>query len=462
MKFVSLAAPQTFINHLLILESMPRKKKTEESVEGAIKLPKESKRAAESPAQPVAVQPSINIGLVGHVDHGKTTLTRALSGKWTDTHSEEIKRGITIKLGYADVSVYRCEDCPEPDNFSLKKKCPKCGKEGKLGRKFSLVDAPGHESLMATMLCGANIMDGALLIVAANEPCPQPQTREHLMALQIMGLKNIIVAQNKIDLVTEEQAMKNHSQIKAFLKGTQYENAPIVPVSAAYSVNIDALLGAIEEYFPTPTRDLSKEPLMFVARSFDVNKPGTKPEKLAGGVLGGALKQGIFKAGESIEILPGYEILEKNQKIWKPLSTKITQLHTGGESVEQVGPGGSVGLLTELDPSIVRADNLVGSVVGKPGKLPKVWSTLNLEIHLLERVVGAKDELVVEPIKPKEFLMLNVNSAATVGTVKEINLKKGEIVCDLRRPVCAEPGSRVTISRNLGQRWRLIGYGVIK
>jgi len=126
---------------------------------------------------PEIVQPELNIGLVGHVDHGKTTLTEALSGKWTDTHSEELKRGITIRLGYADATIRKCEVCGK---HVLEKK--HCNKLALAVRKISFVDAPGHESLMATMLSGATIMDGALLLVAANEECPQPQTREHSSA----------------------------------------------------------------------------------------------------------------------------------------------------------------------------------------------------------------------------------------------------------------------------------------
>src|SRR3989339_1719547 len=170
-------------------------------------------------------QPVINIGMVGHVDHGKTTLLERLSGKWTDTHSEELKRGITIRLGYADVIFRKCEKCEGVRAYTTKEKCPVDGSDTIPLRKVSFVDAPGHESLMATMLSGATIMDGALLLVAANEDCPQPQTREHLMALEIAGLKNVVVVQNKVDLVSREKALENHEQIKAMLKGTGYENA---------------------------------------------------------------------------------------------------------------------------------------------------------------------------------------------------------------------------------------------
>lgn len=421
-------------------------------------MKKSSSQTAQSVETPV--QPEINVGMIGHVDHGKTTLVRALSGKWTDTHSEEIKRGITIRLGYADVQFYRCLSCKGNDQYSVKPECQNCKGQCVPARKISLIDSPGHESLMATMLCGANIMDGALLLVAANESCPQPQTQEHIMALQIIGIKNVIVVQNKIDLVSEEQASKNFKEIKEFLKGTPYESAPIVPISAMHSINIDALVQAIEENFKTPERDKSKDALFFVARSFDTNKPGTAPSSMIGGILGGSVRQGVFSVGQEIEILPGYEVEEKNQKVWKPLRTTIAGLAAGGEHVQEIVPGGSVGVLTLLDPSVVKSDKLVGSLVGLPGKLPKVRNEFVLETHLLERVVGTKDKLVVDPIKLGEFLMLNVYSSATVGIVKELG--RNSVKCTLRRPVCADAGARVTISRSVAQRWRLIGYGIIK
>lgn len=404
-----------------------------------------------------AVQPEISIGLIGHVDHGKTTLVKALTNKWTDTHSEEIKRGITIRLGYADMSIYKCPKCPEPECYTVLKKCLKCGSDAELLRKASLVDAPGHESLMATMICGANIMDGAILLISANEECPQPQTQEHLMALEIMHIDKVIVVQNKIDLIDEAAAEKNYKKIKEFLKDTKYKDAPIIPVSALHSINIDLLLQTIQEKFPTPERDLKKDPIMFVARSFDINKPGTDPSKVTGGVLGGAIKQGKLMVGDEIEILPGYA---SNDKKWKPLKSKIVSLVAGGSTMEEIRPGGSMAVMTNLDPSVVKSDQLVGSVIGKPGKLPPVWYSLKLGTHLLERVVGAKDKLVVEPIKKGEVFMLNVNSAATVGIVKELG--KNQIECTLKRPICAEQGAKVTISRRVGQRWRLIGYGIIK
>ncbi|HJX04408.1 MAG TPA: translation initiation factor IF-2 subunit gamma, partial [Thermoplasmata archaeon] len=256
----------------------------------------------------VPTQPETNIGMIGHVDHGKTMLTKALTGENTDRHSEEVKRGISIRLGYADVAFYKCKNCDEPECYTNVPTCPNCEGKCELLRSVSFVDAPGHETLMATMLSGAAIMNGALLLIAANEECPQPQTREHLMALSIIGVDKIIVVQNKIDIVSKEEARKNYKEIQDFVKGTIAENAPIIPISAHHDMNIDMLIMAIEKTIPTPKWDMTKPPRMYVARSFDVNVPGTKIDSLKGGVIGGSLIQGKLKVGDEIEIAPGSRV----------------------------------------------------------------------------------------------------------------------------------------------------------
>lgn len=415
------------------------------------------KKAAKKTTQTIPAQPSINIGLVGHVDHGKTTLTERLSGKWTDTHSEELKRGITIRLGYADTTFYEIPGKSDLEKYTTKAKDAESGKDNIAVLKASFVDAPGHEALMATMLAGTTIMDGALLLVAANERCPQAQTREHIVALQMAGVKNIIVVQNKIDLVSQERAIKNYQQIKEFLKDTDYKDAPIVPISAQRGVNVDALIATIIEQFPIPQRDSSLDPVFLIARSFDINKPGSFPENIQGGVLGGGLKQGELKVGDTIELAPGRIYEEANKIKASSLQTKVLGLMTGGQAVDSIKPGGSVAVLTSLDPSIVKGDSLTGSVVGLPGKLPPTWYTLKLKAELLDRVVGSSEDLKVNPIMKNEMLMLNVNSAATVGIVRELG--KGIVTFELRKPVCAAVGSRVTLSRRVGTRFRLIGFG---
>jgi translation initiation factor 2 subunit 3 len=405
-------------------------------------------------------QPEINIGMIGHVDHGKTTLTQRLTGKWTDEHSEELKRGISIKLGYADAAFYKCPSCKEPKCYCNDKKCPACGSTTELLRVVSFVDAPGHETLMAIMLSGAAIMDGAILVIAANEPCPQPQTREHLTALDISGIKNIVIVQNKIDLVTEKNAVKNYEQILKFVKGTVAENAPIIPVSAHQDINIDVLIKAMEDKIPTPEHDLEKPPMMYTARSFDINKPGSRPNDLRGGVIGGSLIQGVLKIGDEIEICPGRKIEVEGKKQLEAISTTVDSLFTGGKSVKEATPGGLIAIGTNLDPARTKSDSYAGKVVGKVGQLPIVMDRFNLSISLLKRVVGTIEEKAVEPIKTNEPLMLTIGTATTVGIVSEFHGEK--IGVKLKLPVCAHEGQRIAISRRIDGRWHLIGYGEIE
>ncbi len=405
------------------------------------------------------VEPEANVGMIGHVDHGKTTLTQRLTGKWTDTHSEELKRGISIKLGYADAVFYKYAGVEGSAAYGTHPEGPN-GAKGELLRSISFVDAPGHETLMAIMLSGAALMDGALLLVAANEKCPQPQTREHLQALDIVGTKNLVIVQNKIDLVNDDQAMKNYDQIKAFVAGTIAETAPIIPISAHHDVNIDVLIEAIEKTIPTPKRDAAKDPLMFVARSFDINRPGSAPQGLQGGVLGGSLLQGVLNEGDEIEVAPGRTVEEKGHPRLEPITTTVTKLIKGGSTVGAAQPGGLLAIGTELDPSLTKADGLAGKCVGRPGKLPPVWESFTMDLNLLERVVGAEEDSKVDPVKTREPLMLTVGTATTVGVVTSARPTSAEL--KLKLPVCANPGQRIAISRRVGGRWRLIGHGIIK
>ncbi len=400
------------------------------------------------------IQPEINIGLVGHVDHGKTTLTKALSGIWTDKHSEEIKRGISIRLGYADCVFYKCRECDEPSCYCTQKKCPKCGSETDFLRKVSFVDSPGHETLMATMLSGAAIMDGAVLVVAANEKCPQPQTAEHLMALNILGVENIVIAQNKIDLISKEDAKKNHDEIKEFVKDTIAEDSLIIPIAAHYNANIDLLIKAIEDRIQTPERNTEKTSRMRVARSFDVNRPGTTLDEIKGGIVGGSILQGKFKVGDKIEFCPGV----KKKNTYTPIQTEIVNLSVGNEKIDEARPGGLIAICTKLDPSLTKSDNLSGNVIGIPGTLPKAKDKLRLKIKLLKRLIGTKEEINITAVEKNEALMMSAGSAITVGIVTDP--KKGEI--KLKLPVCVEEGDLVAISRRFGARWRLIGYGIVK
>ena len=403
-------------------------------------------------------QPEVNIGTSGHVDHGKTTLTQAITGIWASAHSEELKRGITIKVGYADAAFYKCSQDHGVGSYSTSDKCPICGRKTVFLRAVSFVDCPGHESLMTNMLAGAFLMDGALLVIAANEPVPKPQTREHLQALQMLGMQKIVIAQNKVDLVTDAEAEKNYSQIEKFVQGTVAEKAPIVPISAQQRLNIDALIEALEDIIPTPKHDPSANPLMYVVRSFDVNRPGAEIPALSGGVLGGSLTRGELKVGEEVELKPG--MVDERSGKYVPIVTKVSSLQTGAGAAEKVGPGGLVAVGTHLDPTYTKGDQMVGSVIGKPGTLPETLEHITLDVTLLETAVGAMELVKVDKVKLSETLRLNLGTSSTLAVATSV---RGDVIeVDLKKPVAIEVGMRAAISRRIAERWRLIGSGVLK
>jgi len=387
----------------------------------------------------------LNVGVVGHIDHGKTTLLSKLTGKFTDTHSEELKRGITIKLGYADIVIYK-----DASGYNTKGK-------GIPQRYISFIDAPGHEMLMATMLSGAATIDAAILVISAQEGI-KPQTREHCMALETKKINKIIIVQNKIDLVSKEQALKNYHEIKEFINGKSIQNAPIIPVSAQQEINIDKILEELCK-IEIPRREINGKPIFLVARSFDINRPGTLIDNLRGGVLGGVLKKGKLNVGDEIEIKPGISTKKANQIMYKTINTKILSLHKGNKSVEEVIPGASISIETELDPFLTKADSLTGCLVSTKGNLPEITYKIRIKSKLFGEVLGLDNHKKVEPIKTREMLMLNLNTTISVGVVERIKGEELEIILNI--PVIALKGDDAGIARNINNHWRLIGFGEV-
>ena len=423
-------------------------------------------------------QSETNVGLCGHVDHGKTTLVKALSGVWTQKFSNENERGITIKLGYAESEIYSCPECGRSYTMSIAKDlrayniskglipkntpkmgCPFDKTKLEFKRRISFVDAPGHEILMATMLSGASLMDGAIVLVSADEPVGMPQTKEHLAALDIAAINKVIVVQNKVDAVGKEKAKQHYKELKKFLKNYKCaKNAPIIPVSAIFNANVDILVSKIEEIIPTPEFDESKDLLFNVARSFDVNKPGTGIDDLYGGVIGGSIISGKIKVGDEIEIRPGM----KHDNKWIPVKTTVASIFAGSQPLKEAQPGGLIALGTGVDPSTTQADQLIGNVIGIPGKMPETLSKIEIETHLLANVLGTEeDDLKVMPFKLKELLMIVVGTTLSAGIITNIG-KKDTIKVKLTRPICATEGSIIAISRKVKGRFRLIGHGYLK
>ncbi|CAN0922400.1 Eukaryotic translation initiation factor 2 subunit 3 [Linum grandiflorum] len=409
----------------------------------------------------ISRQATINIGTIGHVAHGKSTVVKAISGVQTVRFKNELERNITIKLGYANAKIYKCEDerCSRPMAYN---DVP--GFEGarmKLLRHVSFVDCPGHDILMATMLNGAAIMDGALLLIAANESCPQPQTSEHLAAVEIMRLKHIIILQNKVDLVQENVAINQHEAIQKFIQGTVAEGAPVVPISAQLKYNIDAVCEYIVKKIPVPKRDFTVPPNMIVIRSFDVNKPGFEVDEIKGGVAGGSILTGVLKVNQNIEVRPGIVVKDENGNIkCTPIYTRIVSLFAEQNELQFAVPGGLIGVGTTMDPTLTRADRLVGQVLGDIGTLPEVFVELEVRRLIGVRTKGSEKQGKVSKLVKGEILMLNIGSMSTGARVVAVRNDLAKL--QLTSPVCTSKGEKIALSRRVEKHWRLIGWGMIQ
>ncbi len=387
---------------------------------------------------------TINIGIFGHIDHGKTTLLQKITGKWAAKHSEELKRGITIKLGYADITIYK-----EKEDYNTEKK-------GVPVKHVTFVDSPGHEMLMATTLSGAALINAAILVIAANEGI-KPQTLEHLMALKAKKIRQLIVVQNKIDLVTKEQARASHKEIEKLIQ-KDFPKADIIPVSAQQNVNIKEILKAIAE-LKAPKRNSKTTPIFLIARSFDVNRPGTTPKNLKGAILGGTLKQGILKVGDKIEIKPGRTEKTQQETKYTPIKTTILSLFNGSEKVSELVSGGSSSIETSLDMSLAKSDSLSGNLASLENKLPEPETKIKLKHILFPEISGLAGHKKIEGIKKGEMLMLSINTSITGGVISEI--KNDSISIELKIPAISFKGDNVGIARNVSGHWRLIGCGEI-
>ncbi|OIW34960.1 eukaryotic translation initiation factor 2 gamma subunit [Coniochaeta ligniaria NRRL 30616] len=430
-----------------------------------------------SPLTPeiIARQATINIGTIGHVAHGKSTVVKAISGVQTVRFKNELIRNITIKLGYANAKIYKCDnkECPRPTCYrsykSDKEVDPPCEREGcggtyRLLRHVSFVDCPGHDILMSTMLSGAAVMDAALLLIAGNESCPQPQTSEHLAAIEIMKLDKIIVLQNKVDLMREEAAKQHYQSIRKFIRGTVAGESPIIPISAQLKFNIDAINDAIVNTIPVPPRDFTQDPHMIVIRSFDVNKPGAEIEDLKGGVAGGSILHGVLKLGDEIEIRPGIVTRDdKGELKCTPIFSRIVSLHSEANDLKYAVPGGLIGVGTRIDPTLCRADRLVGFVLGRKGRLPEIYSEIEVNFYLLRRLLGVKTadgkQAKVDKLAKNEVIMVNIGSTSTGAKIAAIKKDAAKLI--LTSPACTNIGEKVALSRRIEKHWRLIGWATI-
>ncbi|KAE9403397.1 hypothetical protein BT96DRAFT_964496 [Gymnopus androsaceus JB14] len=376
-------------------------------------------------------------GTIGHVAHGKSTVVKAISGN-------ELVRNITIKLGYANAKnaacprpgCYRSYRSDKEDNPPCER--PGCGHRMRLVRHVSLSIVPDTTFCMATMLNGAAVMDAALLLVAGNETCPQPQTSEHLRCL---------------DLIKESQALEHQKKYcrtwcscTLILQGTVAESSPIVPISAQLKYNIDAVNEYIVKRIPIPVRDFTSDPRLIVIRSFDVNKPGAEVDELKGGVAGGSILTGVLRLGTGSRNPTRYcDQRQPRRTKCQPIFSRIMSLHAENNLLQFAVPGGLIG---------VRADRLVGQVLGAVGKLPKIYTELEINLFLLRRLLGVK----TEDKKQTKVSKLTKNELAA----HQYRLLPDLAKIQLTSPACTEVGEKVALSRRIENHWRLVGWGSVQ
>ena len=436
-------------------------------------------------------QATMNIGTIGHVAHGKSTIVTAISGIRTNRHQKEQQRNITIQLGYANAKLYERADLggigpganyKSTGSLQVDERDPQTGtyyhidRSGirwNLVRHVSFVDCPGHDILMATMLSGAAVMDAALLLIAGNISCPQPQTSEHLAAVMAMNLKHVIILQNKIDLVKPEQAKLHYQDIKRFVHMTKAMDSPIIPISAVKGIGVNVVVEALCKYIPIPLRDFTAPPILTVIRSFEVNKPGQKLQDVVGGVAGGSILRGVFRLGDHIEVRPGLikkkEVQRGNSTVTEtyacqPYFSTIVSLKAETSNLDIAAPGGLIGVGTNIDPTFTRSNRLIGMIVGRKGQLPDVYNKIRIKYRLLRRLLGVRQEegseRKITPLRTNEIISLTIGSQNE--TAKILEVEGSYAVVFLNQPVCTGIGERISIQRIVNKKFRLIGLGIIE
>ena len=412
------------------------------------------------------LQPSLNIGCIGHVSHGKSSIVKALTGIGTAKFDDELEKNMTIKLGYANAKIWYCNFCKiyfstNSDIMNKDITCEQCfgGDTCVLKRHVSFLDCPGHEILMSTMLNGSAIMDAALIVIAANEPCPQPQTYEHLASLDMIGISKHIIIQNKIDLVTLDRAQDNYKAIKTFVNNSKACDSPIIPVCTNKKLNIDILCEYISK-INIPEKSIDEPPLMIVVRSFDINKPGTPIKELQGGVVGGSLLKGTLGVGQEIEIRPGVIHKNKNGEFsCVPIITEVISLASENNSLDCAYPGGLIAVCSLIDPYCTKGDRLVGNIIGTKGNMPSVYSVIEISYMVIPR--NENNEIKIGKIGKNELLRLNIGSLTV--DAKVLALKADLLKLELVKPACIINKSKISLSRKLNKNsgWRLYGIGIL-
>lgn len=417
-------------------------------------------------------QPIINIGIIGHVSNGKSTVVRGMSQKITQKYKKEIETNKTIKLGYANCKIYKCQTCEKPQCYKSvssdinEEVCEYCNNKMVLARHVSFVDSPGHNILMATMLNGACIMDSAVLIEsAANKIVPAPQTAEHLIVAEVMNLSNPCICINKIDLVDKKETSEKISILKKFVEGTIFEKSPIIPVSANFNINLDILGQYIVENIKIPDKQINSDCEMIIVRSFNVNHQHISITELQGGVVGGSIIMGKLMTNQNVRLLPGFVVQNPNNDtsyIYKPIDSKVIEIYSENNKLDHAISGGLIATKLTIDPYFTIQDKLIGNIlISNKNTTYKVLEEFTVKFTKIKQ---QKEILEEDYTKISENDIVTINSnAKNIDCV--IGEKNNNLITFKSKtgPICAKIGGKITISKKskvFGPR--IIGYGIIE
>lgn len=309
-------------------------------------------------------QPILNIGCVGHVAHGKTTVVYDLTGVKTIRHSTEIERNITINLGYANLRIYYDKINNKYINSNIKLD----NSNYILKRHFSFVDCPGHQAFMATMLSGSETIDVALMLISSGDSIPQPQTIAHTEVLHHTNIENILILLNKIDLIVDEKMMDEKlKELDKFINNhSKLKSKPIIPISAQKKINLDKILNYLVNIPHNNLSNLINQPFkMNILRSFNVNKIGVEIDDLTGGVIGGSIKSGYIELDNWIVIKPGMLVMRKEKWYARPIFCQVKTIKSDNVFLNEAYPGGLIALGLDCDPALCRNNNLLGNKIYK-------------------------------------------------------------------------------------------------
>jgi len=392
----------------------------------------------------IELQPQINIGMIGHVSDGKSTLVKALTGQTTQRYTQEKQNNLTIKLGYANCKIIKCNLCPEPECFSsvassvMEYKCKNCGESAVIVNHVSFVDCPGHHSFMQTMLSGTSVMDYTILVESlGNKQIPAPQTIKHLNSIESTQIENCLIVLNKIDLVTKEKCRDAILNIKNFICNYKANKNEIIPISASLNINIDIICSILAKL--KPKKFVHNDSFrMNIIRSFNCNKPGINIENLQGGVIGGSIQSGSIKIDDDVFIYPG--ILYEDSEEFKPIKTKVLSINSDTNKLQQATIGGLIGIQLDIDPGLTGNDKLVGN-------------------QLIKNPKGYVTKCITIDLNIDSICNLNLFISISSQTIKVMSINN--YVLDLESAIYVEIGDIITLFTRESETVNFIGISKI-